>query len=232
MNRQDFVTKVNTKHNNLYNYFNLPDNIMSKDNITLVCRIHGKVKVQASNHIQGRGCKKCGNSRRLDRPQQTKCLTFEQYKVKANSKHKNAYTYISSTYKSTKEKLTIVCAEHGEFTQLASNHLSGKGCPYCGNRWKGDSREATLYYFNIQDKFKIGITRNSFSRRYLAYERAKMSDIHTWILDSDTAQSIEQQMLAKYKDVRCTTSELNSGNTEFLYVDILDDIEKEVAKWV
>src|SRR5690606_24900383 len=41
------------------------------------------------------------------------------------------YNYDMVHYKSNKEKVTIICKEHGEFFQQPSNHLNGQGCPYC-----------------------------------------------------------------------------------------------------
>lgn len=36
-------------------------------------------------------------------------------------------------YKNTHDTIDIICPEHGEFKQRPKAHLSGKGCPICGN---------------------------------------------------------------------------------------------------
>lgn len=51
---------------------------------------------------------------------------------KAKSVHGNRYDYSKVEYKSIKEKVCIVCLEHGEFWQTPDNHLHGQGCPMCG----------------------------------------------------------------------------------------------------
>ena len=42
--------------------------------------------------------------------------------------HNNKYTYCTDTHVTTKDKITIFCPIHGEFTQLVHNHKAGKGC--------------------------------------------------------------------------------------------------------
>jgi hypothetical protein len=57
----------------------------------------------------------------------------ESFVKKANLKHNNQYLYDSVVYKSCKEKVCITCKLHGEFMQTPDCHLSGNGCPKCGN---------------------------------------------------------------------------------------------------
>jgi very-short-patch-repair endonuclease len=47
--------------------------------------------------------------------------------------HGNRYDYSKVEYKSAKEKVCIICPEHGEFWQTPANHLSGQGCPICAD---------------------------------------------------------------------------------------------------
>lgn len=63
-------------------------------------------------------------------------LTKEEFIKKAKKIHGDKYDYSKIEYKSAKEKVCIICAEHGEFEQIARNHLQGQGCPMCGGRVK------------------------------------------------------------------------------------------------
>ena len=54
--------------------------------------------------------------------------------AKAKEIHGNKYDYSKSIYVNAKTKVTIICPIHGEFSQLPSEHLSGKGCKYCKNQ--------------------------------------------------------------------------------------------------
>ena len=51
---------------------------------------------------------------------------------KARKVHSDKYDYSNSEYTGTHNKIEIICPKHGAFFQTATNHLSGKGCKYCG----------------------------------------------------------------------------------------------------
>lgn len=52
---------------------------------------------------------------------------------KAKKKHGDRYDYSKVVYEDSGTKVVIICKEvgHGSFPQLPSNHLHGRGCPYC-----------------------------------------------------------------------------------------------------
>ena len=50
---------------------------------------------------------------------------------KARNVHGDKYDYSKSLYLGSREKIEIICPLHGNFFQLATNHLSGKGCKEC-----------------------------------------------------------------------------------------------------
>lgn len=58
-------------------------------------------------------------------------LTTEEFIQRANSIHKNKYNYSKVVYTKGKDKVCIICPEHGEFWQEATSHLMGCGCPKC-----------------------------------------------------------------------------------------------------
>ena len=57
--------------------------------------------------------------------------TTQQFIIEANKIHNFKYDYSSTVYTGSQKKLKIICYEHGEFLQLANNHLCGKGCLKC-----------------------------------------------------------------------------------------------------
>ena len=58
-------------------------------------------------------------------------LTNENFIKRAKEIHNNKYNYSKVNYISSKEKVCIICPEHGEFWQTPDNHLHNKGCPKC-----------------------------------------------------------------------------------------------------
>jgi very-short-patch-repair endonuclease len=56
----------------------------------------------------------------------------EKFIEKSSKKHGDRYAYLSVNYINSKSKVTILCNEHGEFSQRPNNHLNGQGCNKCG----------------------------------------------------------------------------------------------------
>ena len=46
--------------------------------------------------------------------------------------HNDKYIYTIGAYKGMRQKMDIVCPEHGVFSQLCKVHAAGHGCPKCG----------------------------------------------------------------------------------------------------
>ncbi len=60
-------------------------------------------------------------------------LTFIKKSV---NKHGDKYDYSLVRYKNVKEKVKIICKDHGIFEQSPRTHLEGSGCPKCGGKKK------------------------------------------------------------------------------------------------
>ena len=70
-----------------------------------------------------------------------KKLTTEEFIKRAREVHGDKYDYSKVEYKTTRDKITIICPIHGEFEQSPNNHLRGRGCPKCANNIKKTSEE-------------------------------------------------------------------------------------------
>lgn len=77
-------------------------------------------------------------------------LTTQEFIEKAKKVHGDKYDYSKVIYNSSKEKVIIICSEHGEFLQRPNDHLNGNGCPYCNTKYKSNTeeyiRKATLVH--------------------------------------------------------------------------------------
>jgi hypothetical protein len=58
--------------------------------------------------------------------------TQEQFITDARGKHGDIYDYSFVNYVNSKNKIDIICKTHGQFSQIATEHLKGRGCPVCG----------------------------------------------------------------------------------------------------
>lgn len=123
---EKFIEKAKKIHGNKYDYSNV-NYVNNSTKVCIVCTEHGEFWQIPSSHLSGCGCKKCadklnGFKRRDD---------TDFFIIKSQSKYKNAYDYSKVNYVTAKEKICIICPEHGEFWQTPDNHLRGHSCPKC-----------------------------------------------------------------------------------------------------
>jgi len=67
-------------------------------------------------------------------------LTTEEFIKRSNVTHNNKYTY-PDEYVASKQKIKIICPDHGSFYQTAADHISGHGCKKCkkiNGKWSKD----------------------------------------------------------------------------------------------
>ena len=117
---------------------------------------HGEFLMRPDNIFTSHQCcPKCSNERRHLQQQKTTDTFIEE----AKAVHGNLYEYHKVKYVNTKTNVCIVCKIHGDFWQTPSNHLKGKGCPYCsGNakKWNKETceQEARKYKFIYDFRIK------------------------------------------------------------------------------
>lgn len=82
----------------------------------------------------------------------TKRMNTEEFIRRARIIHCDKYDYSETNFLSTKKMVKIICPVHGEFIQLANNHLHGNGCPKCArnNVPRHDLRKL-VFGFGIND---------------------------------------------------------------------------------
>lgn len=65
LTQEQFVSKANALHNHFYSYEKTVYTI-SRATITITCPIHGDFEQWAGGHLEGYGCRKCGDQRHGD----------------------------------------------------------------------------------------------------------------------------------------------------------------------
>lgn len=128
LTKEEFINKSKGIHNNKYDYSKV-DYKNNSTEVCIICSEHGEFYQRAANHLNGRGCPKCGGTNKL---------TIEEFIEKAREIHGDKYDYSKVKYKNSATKVCIICKEegHGEFYQLPGGHLLGYGCPKCGGKVK------------------------------------------------------------------------------------------------
>jgi len=121
---ESLISKLNEAHGNKYDYSQVRY-INSNTKVDIICPMHGIFKRIPSAYKQG--CPNCFNDKRSNI---RKCNN-DYFINKSKEIHKDKYDYSLVECTSTKDKVKIICPFHGEFEQLAYNHMRGKGCGKC-----------------------------------------------------------------------------------------------------
>ena len=152
-NQQKFIELSKQKFGNKFDYskVNYENN---RNKVTLICSKHGEISVIPYEHLSSQfGCKQCA----VESVGKERINTYAHHFFhKANIIHSNKYNYDNSVYNGISQSIVINCPIHGDFTQIASYHLDGCGCPVCGCRLSKGENE--IYEF-IKSK-KIEVIRN------------------------------------------------------------------------
>lgn len=156
----DFIKKAKLIHGDKYDY-SLVQYKNMKSIIVIICPKHGEFKQIAESHItQKTGCSKCSKKY---------SYSNDEFKEISSLLHNNKYDYSLTIYKNNHHKVKIICPEHGEFKQIPSNHLSGKGCQLCKES-KGENiiklwLDKNNIIYNRQHKFN-----NCIHKRHLSFD--------------------------------------------------------------
>jgi very-short-patch-repair endonuclease len=132
---EEFINKGNLVHNNKYEY-PLVDYINSRTKVKIICPVHGMFEQVPKEHLQGHGCKYCGEISKSIKLKSNKEIFME----KSNKKHNYKYDYHLVDYIDSETNVKIICKIHGIFEQKPNNHIQGHGCPFCKNNLKSSDK--------------------------------------------------------------------------------------------
>jgi len=139
---KEFIERSEKIHDGRY-YYSRVKYKTSKDNITIICSVHGEFKQIAGHHLRGHGCRYCRDDYRRK--------TTDCYISDAKIVHGNKYDYSLVRYKNSATKVKIICPEHGLFEQTPASHLLGHCCFKCTG-----SERKTIEIFIKQAKITHG----------------------------------------------------------------------------
>ena len=68
-------------------------------------------------------------------------MSLQEFINKSNKIHNNKFDYsLTKQFKSQRDKVKIICPEHGEIEVNVGNHLGGSGCKFCSGNAKRDTK--------------------------------------------------------------------------------------------
>ncbi len=210
----EFISRARFVHGLKYDYTNSVY-VTAHHKIEINCPTHGIFKQTPNNHLHGQKCPCC-------RGLVTNTLSFKR---QADITHKFLYNYIETEYKSTHDKVCIICNEHGRFFQTPGAHLRGQGCPCCKKSGYRKNLHGTFYILQNEDCIKIGVTNRQAHLRAEEISRScgKLTEIKYFVTFSDGSipWQLEKNLLLKFKTLYSQPCDVFDGSTEsFLTADI------------
>lgn len=120
----EFIERCREVHGDFYDY-SLVDFKGHNKNVSIICPIHGEFEQDTYSHmVRGRKCNECRKDKNLKEATQ-------KFLKEAKEIYGDTYDYSLVDNVKVKEKVKIICKEHGEFEQAAYSHLKGHGCKKC-----------------------------------------------------------------------------------------------------
>lgn len=126
LTQDDFLRKAYIKHQGKYDY-SLVNYVSYRVKVKIICKRHGSFYQTPAAHLVGNDCPKCAR----EITAQKKSNTQDYFLDAAFKVHGNFYDYTKTVYTKLSKKVIIICPVHGEFEQIANNHLSGYHCNNC-----------------------------------------------------------------------------------------------------
>lgn len=140
INTEEFIEKAKEIHGDKYDYSKV-NYKNQKNKVTIICPIHGKFEQSPDSHLNEKcGCSKCS---KVYSP------TTEEFIERCKIIHGNKYDYSKVNYINMHSKITIICPIHGEFEQIAQNHIQGYNCPICSSSKNEQKIWKLLNNYNI-----------------------------------------------------------------------------------
>lgn len=132
-----FINRCRDIHGDTYGY-QCVEYVNTGTKVAIRCKKHGVFEQTPENHIQGQGCPTCAAKTRNNNRNE-KCR--RDFVSRCVDVHGGTYDYSRTVYRTSNQKVVIVCREHGLFRQFPADHLNGSGCPGCQDS-KGEKRIA------------------------------------------------------------------------------------------
>lgn len=125
---ETLIQKFKNKHGDRYDYSQV-EFTGCDSNVDIICREHGVFQQRADGHARGQNCPKCVKRHKP---------SSEEFVDGCLLKFKGRMDYSNTIYKNSRERITVRCIEHGEFSVLPHNHKSSinGGCPACSKTGK------------------------------------------------------------------------------------------------
>lgn len=146
--KEEVISRIKEEHRDKNWDYSKIEYISSSKPITIICNEidpitglkHGEFHNSLANIIHDHnGCPKCCKKYHM---------TQEEFIEKATIVHQGKYSYDKTIFKSTHDKVTIICPIHGEVEVYAGDHINkSSGCPLCSDYVRSHGELIIIDYF-------------------------------------------------------------------------------------
>lgn len=207
--------------------------------VSVLCHKHGTFEVAAKYLKSGRGCPECSK----DHAGILRRKSNEDFIKQAIKVHGDKYDYSLTEYTTCKDKVTILCKEHGVFNQNPLNHLSGKGCRKCSDSlglyksFINSSKNSGVSYLyciechNKTERFiKVGITSKTLGLRYNTKKKLPYlyEELFKFSGEASEIFNLEKEIHRRLKDFSYKPLKKFAGGTECYLFENKEDIVSRI----
>lgn len=159
-NPQTFISEARLVHGDFYDY-SKTEYTLCHLKVIVICPEHGEFQVIAGDHLyHGRGCAKCSG---------LLVRNTVEFKDAAIRVHGHLYDYSRSEYCGYSRKVLIRCGIHGDFWQMAANHIRGSGCSQCADTRASEKNTLSQNDFQSAARRLFGDTYDYTNTVYRGY---------------------------------------------------------------
>ncbi len=168
LNSKEFIERAKSIHGERYKY----DKVEYKNSntkVVITCPLHGDFMQAPNHHLQGKGCRNCSYTLRA----RNLSMSKNDFLTRAEELHGELYDYSLVEFTNANTPVSIICPEHGVFSQIPSVHLRPASCKRCATSKLSESRKRTTEEF-IHDAIKKHGDRYDYSKTIYVSSRDKL----------------------------------------------------------
>lgn len=142
---EDFLAKARAVWGDRWDYSKIAF-VKTTEEVTINCHHHGEFTHTPKLHLMGvLGCKQCSSR------------TEEGFLLRAKEVWGDRWDYSKSSYDGVRTSVTMVCAEHGDFSQSPGGHLrKNVGCRSCKVQTSGSELELGEFLNSLDVEVEAG----------------------------------------------------------------------------
>lgn len=153
LTQEQFIQKAMSIHENKFD-FSRSVYKSAHEKVEIVCKEHGSWWAKPNSILNGHGCPKCGVNKRSNK----KKLSQNDFLERAIAIWGDHYILDKIQYKFAKEKIEIVCKQHGPWLVRPYDFCNGHGCPRCSKGWPSKGEDALADFI---ESLKLEVQRSN-----------------------------------------------------------------------